>query len=83
MTDEELLAQSSGLPTIYCDGYGAFRKVNGVMRCIGYVFGVGAQVNLITSLAGADAANRENRRVLDHAEPTKGILIWNGGVMAH
>ncbi|MET4529171.1 hypothetical protein [Bradyrhizobium sp. JR18.2] len=65
MTDEELLEQSATIPTIYCDGLGAFRKINGSLRCIGYVIGSGAQVNLIISITGADAANREARRILE------------------
>jgi hypothetical protein len=65
MKDEELLAQAVGMPTVYFDGLGAFRKINGVLRCVGYVIGNGAQLNLFISLAGAEAANTEVRRVLD------------------
>ena len=70
MNDEELLEQSTSVPTIYCDGFGAFRNINGALRCVGYVIGSGAQVNLIVSLSGAEAANNEVRRVLEE-EPKK------------
>jgi hypothetical protein len=65
MTDEELLLQAAGIATMYFDGFGAFRKVNGVLRCIGYVMGSGAQLNLVVSLTGADHAQLETRRILD------------------
>jgi hypothetical protein len=65
MNDEELLLQASAMPTVYLDGIGAFRKINGVLRCVGYVIGNGAQINLIISLAGAEAANKEARGILD------------------
>ena len=65
MNDEELLEQSTSVPTIYCDGFGAFRNINGALRCVGYVIGSGAHVNLIVSLSGAEAANNEVRRVLE------------------
>ena len=68
MNDEELLEQATTVQTIYCDGFGAFRKINGALRCVGYVIGSGAQVNLIVSLTGADAANKEARRVLDQKQ---------------
>lgn len=82
MSDEELLAQSSGVPTFYLDGFGAYRKVNGVLRCIGYVLDTGAQLNLIVSLAGADAANAATRRVLD-GKPAKYTSIWHAEGMTH
>ncbi|KRQ94959.1 hypothetical protein CQ12_38145 [Bradyrhizobium jicamae] len=50
---------------MYFDGFGAFRKINGVLRCVGYVLGSGAQLNVIVSLTGAEAANAEARRVLE------------------
>lgn len=65
MTDEELIEQAATAPTIYCDGFGAFRQINGALRCVGYVIGSGVQLNLIISLAGAEAANAEARRVLE------------------
>jgi hypothetical protein len=70
MNDEELLMQATGMPTVYLDGLGAFRKINGVLRCVGYVIGSGAQLNLFISLAGAEAGNREVRRILDE-QPIK------------
>lgn len=82
MSDEELLAQAAGLPTMYFDGFGGYRKVNGVLRCIGYVLDGGAQLNLIVSLAGADAANAETRRALDD-KPRNCISIWTGSGLAH
>lgn len=82
MTDEELLSQSANAPTMYFDGLGAFRNINGVLRCVGFILGSGAQLNLIISLTGAEAANRESRRVLDE-HPTKGIQIWSGAGLAH
>jgi hypothetical protein len=65
MNDEELLAQAANVQTVYFDGLGAFRKINGVLRCVGYIIGGGAQMNLLISLTGAEAANTEVRRVLD------------------
>ncbi|GEC56805.1 hypothetical protein BEL01nite_58480 [Bradyrhizobium elkanii] len=65
MEDEELLLQAANAPTMYFDGFGAFRKINGVLRCVGYVLGSGAQLNVIVSLTGAEAANAEARRVLE------------------
>lgn len=83
MTDEELLDQGANVPTMYFDGFGAYRKVNGVLRCIGFVCGVGAQLNLVVSLVGADEANRQTRRALEEQGHTKGLTIWNGAVLAH
>jgi hypothetical protein len=68
MNDEELLRQAASVPTFYFDGLGAFRKINGVLRCVGYVIGSGAQMNLFISVAGAEAANREVRRILDQKQ---------------
>ena len=82
MTDEELLRQATGAPTIYVDGFGAYRTINGVLRCIGYVIGGGAQLNLVISLAGAEATNRMTRAALDEKQ-TKGIQIWEGSALAH
>jgi hypothetical protein len=70
MNDEELLLQAAHVPTAYFDGFGAFRKINGVLRCVGYIIGGGAQLNLIVSLTGAKAANIEAHRVLSE-ESTK------------
>lgn len=82
MTDEELLRQAPALPVLYFDGYGAYRKINGVLRCVGYTLGLGAQYNIITSIAGADLANRDTRRALD-AKPAHAIAIWKGSALAH
>ena len=65
MSDEELLMQAAHVPTFYFDGFGAFRKINGVLRCVGFTVGGGAQMTLIVSLAGADTGIVEARRVLD------------------
>jgi hypothetical protein len=82
MIDEELLQQSATVPTMYFDGFGNYRKINGVIRCIGFIIGSGAQLNLVISLSGAELANRENRRVLDE-HPVKGLTIWGGAGLAH
>jgi hypothetical protein len=82
MTDEELLLQAGTVPTLYFDGFGGYRKINGVLRCIGYIIGSGAQLNLVISLAGAETANRLTREMLDD-KPTKGLHIWGGTALAH
>lgn len=82
MTDEDLLAQAPALPVLYFDGFGAYRKVNGLLRCVGYTLELGAQYNLMTSLAGAEEGNRMVRRVLDDP-PTKAMKIWSGTALAH
>jgi hypothetical protein len=82
MTDDELIEQSAGLLPVYCDGFGAFRKINGVFRCIGYVLDSGANLNLIVSLAGADQAQLDIHRVL-HEESMKSIRLWSGTELAH
>jgi hypothetical protein len=82
MTDEELLQQSASVATMYFDGFGNYRKINGVLRCIGFIIGSGAQLNLVVSLAGAEMANHETRRVLDE-HPVKGLQIWGGTALAH
>jgi hypothetical protein len=83
MTDEELLAQAASLAPIYVDGFGAFRKVTGVLRCVGWVIDAGAQLNLIVSLAGADQGTTAARHVLDEKQPVSCIHIWNGTGLAH
>jgi len=65
MNDDDLLLQASQMPTVYFDGFGAFRKINGVLRCVGYVIGGGAQMNLIISLMGAEGVIIEAKRALD------------------
>lgn len=82
MNDEELLRQAANCPTVYFDGFGCFRNINGVLRCVGYVLHSGAQLNLIVSLTGAEAANAEARRALD-ARPVKGVKSWGGAALAH
>lgn len=82
MTDEELLLQSADAPTMYFDGFGGYRKINGVLRCIGFIIGSGAKLNLVVSLAGAEMANRETRRVLDE-EQVKRLAVWGGAAVAH
>jgi hypothetical protein len=82
MTDEDLIGQAQALVPVYVDGFGAFRKVNGVLRCVGWVIESGAQLNLIVSLAGADKAIRAARFALD-AESPKTIEGWDGARMAH
>jgi hypothetical protein len=68
MNDEELLRQAASVPTFYFDGFGAFRKINGVLRCAGFVIGSGAQLNLVVSLSGAEASLVEARKALDTKE---------------
>lgn len=75
MTDEELTGQGAHVPTMYFDGFGAYRKVNGVLRCIGFVLGAGAQLNLVVSLAGAAEANLQTRHALDD-RPTRNLTMW-------
>jgi hypothetical protein len=82
MTDQELIEQAQSLPLIYCDGFGAYRKVNGILRCVGYILQGGATLNLAISLIGADAAQVETQRAL-HEEPVKSILIWDERARAH
>lgn len=77
LNDEELLEQAASCQTIYLDGLGAFRNINGVLRCVGFIIGSGAQLNLFISLTGAEVANRESRRVLDE-KPPRGAAIWSG-----
>ena len=83
MNDEELLQQAANCQTAYFDGFGGYRKINGVLRCIGYTIGSGAQLNLVVSLAGADMAYRETRRVLEEHPAKKGLHIWGGSMLAH
>lgn len=82
MEDDELLLQAATAPTLYFDGFGAFRKINGVLRCVGYVIGGGAQLNLIVSLTGAETANIEARRVLEE-KPAKAVTIMERLRLAH
>ena len=82
MSDEELLLQSSALPPVYVDGFGAFRKINGVLRCVGWVIDAGAQLNLIVSIVGAEESNRAARHVLD-GKASACTHIWNGMSLRH
>lgn len=82
MQDEELLLQAANVPTMYFDGFGGFRKINGVFRCIGFVIGGGAQLNLIVSMAGAEMSNTIARQVLDE-KPVKGLQMWGGAALPH
>lgn len=75
-TDEELLKHAPGLPHLYFDGYGAYRKINGVLRCVAFTVD-GPQYNIITSLAGADQANKDTRRALD-AKTANPVLMLGG-----
>ncbi len=84
MTDEELLAQAAALVPVYVDGFGAFRKTNGVFRTVGWVADTGAVLNLIVMLEGAQSANFEAHRVLaDQKKAVPGFEICNGTRMAH
>jgi hypothetical protein len=82
MRDEELLIQAASLPPVYVDGFGAFRKVNGVLRCVGWVIDAGAQLNLICSLTGAEESNRAARHALD-GKAVACVHIWNGVSLHH
>lgn len=82
MKDEDLLQQATTCPTVYFDGLGAFRNINGVLRYVGFILGSGAQLNLIISLTGAEAANRETRRVLDEG-PSNRDTPWSKAVRVH
>lgn len=82
MTDQELIEQAQSLPLIYCDGFGAYRKVNGILRCVGFIIQGGAVLNLGVSLIGADAAQAETQRTL-REHPAKCIAIWDERALAH
>jgi len=82
MTDEELLAQAPMLPVLYFDGFGAYQKINGVLRCVGYDLRAGPIYNLVISLIGAEQANRSTRSALD-GKAVPAIKIWNGAKLAH
>ncbi len=80
MKDDELIEQAQSLPLIYCDGFGAYRKVNGLLRCVGFIIQGGAVLNLGVSLIGADQAQLETQRTLRGDEqPTKELVIWHRG----
>lgn len=75
MNEEELLRQAASVPTFYFDGFGAFRKINGVLRCAGFVIGGGVQLNLIVSLNGAEAALADARKALDAKEASNAATM--------
>ena len=82
MNDEELLFQAAHVKTMYFDGFGAFRKINGVVRCVGYVIETGAQLNMIVSLTGLEAGIAEARRTLDE-KPVKPNARWDRLLRTH
>lgn len=82
MRDEELLEQAMRLPLVYCDGFGAYRKINGVLRCVGFVLQGGATLNLAVSLTGADQAQLDTHHVLHETGHTREIVGW-GDHIAH
>ncbi len=77
MRDEDLMEQAASIPTMFFDGFGAYRKINGILRCVGFVAETGAQLNLIISLTGAEQMSRAIRFALD-AEPPKTIENLGG-----
>jgi hypothetical protein len=81
MSDEDLLQQAMSCPTFYLDGFTNYRNINGVLRCIGFTIGNGAQLNLVISLAGTEVALREARRALD--EPPIRGAVWGGERVSH
>lgn len=82
MTDQELMAEAPSLPVLFFDGFGAFRKVNGLLRCVGYTLSLGSQANLIISIAGAAEASVEALRVINE-DSAKGGSVWKGMTLAH
>jgi hypothetical protein len=70
MMDEELLLQARELQPVFVDGFGAFRKANGVFRCVGY-FDNTAILSLVISLGGARVASIESLRTLRGCPPGK------------
>jgi hypothetical protein len=83
MNDQELIEQAALLRPTYCDGFGAYRKINGVLRCVGFILDGGATLNLIVSLAGADQAQIDTKRVLCEEPTPNRIAIWTGTELAH
>jgi hypothetical protein len=82
MTDQDLMEQAPAISVLYFDGLGAFRKINGVLRCVGYTLELGAQMNVLISLAGAEQAIRSIRFALDAKEVPK-IGVGSGSTLAH
>lgn len=84
ITDDELLQQAAHCPTMYFDGFGAYRRINGVLRCVGYIFGAGAQLNLVVSLVGADSAQQATKRLLEDRPSESAVAaIWSGNDVSH
>jgi hypothetical protein len=78
MDDQELLIEAAGLPTMYFDGFGGFRKINGVLRCVGFIIDSGAQMNFIVSLAGAEASIVDAKRALEEKLQPLAAQVWRG-----
>lgn len=78
MRDEDLMEQAASIPTMFFDGFGAYRKINGVLRCVGYTLDLGAQQNILISLAGAEQAIRAMRFALDAKSSSETVENWNG-----
>ena len=76
------MGQPPAISVLYFDGLGAFRKINGVLRCVGYTHELGAQLNVLISVAGAEQAIRAMRFALD-GEPTKTSIVGAGIALAH
>lgn len=83
MTDNELIEQAAFLPLTYCDNFGGFRKVNGLIRLVGFVFQGGVTLNLACSVGGAEVGHRETARILHEVESVKSLHFWRGHEMAH
>ena len=82
MNEKDLLLQASGIQTMYFDGFGAYRKINGLLRCIGYVNESGAQLNLIVSVEGARQANIDARIALA-GRPITGDSVFSTARLHH
>lgn len=81
-SDEDLLQQAIECPTVYLDGLGCFRCINGVLRSVGFIHGGGAQLNLFISMPGAEVANVAARRILDDG-PGETVGNWNRPRLSH
>lgn len=82
MKDDDLIEQAMNLPLIYCDNFGAFREINGLLRCVGYVIQGGATLNLACSLSGAEHTQQETHRIL-RASASKPIYIRDWSAATH
>jgi hypothetical protein len=83
MTDEDLIEQARNLPPMYVDAFGAYRQINGVLRCVGYLIEGGAQLNLVVSLTGAEQAQVDTLRTLREKPAMDTYKIWRGVALAH